>query len=116
MTDNNLQKKVAELEAQIRKLKKNNLGLVFENKEEDVVEQSKTKGGVLIVDTKAGITAESNDTKYKAEALQKWIKGKKGFDGGIVVKDGPNGWKINRNVKYSFDSSMKGWEVFDLKS
>jgi len=74
----------------------------------------KTKGGVLIVDTKAGITAESKDTKYKAEALQKWIKGKKGFDGGIVVKDGPNGWKINRNSKYSHDSSFKGWDVLEL--
>ncbi len=74
----------------------------------------KTKGGVLIVDTKAGITAESKDTKYKAEALQKWIKGKKGFDGGIVVKDGPNGWKINRNSKYSHDSSLKGWDVLEL--
>ncbi|OGU97224.1 MAG: hypothetical protein A2330_01350 [Ignavibacteria bacterium RIFOXYB2_FULL_36_7] len=75
----------------------------------------KTKNGVIIVDTKAGITAESNDTKYKAKALQAWLKGKKNFDGGIAVQDGPNGWKINRNAKYSFDSSMKGWEVFDLK-
>lgn len=74
----------------------------------------KTKGGVLIVDTKAGITAESKDTKYKAEALHKWIKGKKGFDGGIVVKDGPNGWKINRNSKYSHDSSLKSWDVLEL--
>jgi adenine-specific DNA-methyltransferase len=47
MTDNNLQKKVAELEAQVRKLKKNNLGLVFEDKTEDVVEQSKTQVPVL---------------------------------------------------------------------
>jgi len=47
MTDNNLQKKVSELEAQIRKLKKNNLGLVFEDKTEDVVEQSKIKVPVL---------------------------------------------------------------------
>lgn len=47
MTDNNLQKKVAELEAQIRKLKKSNLGLVFEDKQEDVVEQSKSKVPVL---------------------------------------------------------------------
>lgn len=47
MIDNNLQKKVVELEAQIRKLKKNNLGLVFEDKQEDVVEQSKTKVPVL---------------------------------------------------------------------
>lgn len=74
----------------------------------------KTKNGILIVDTKAGITAESNDTKYKAEALQAWLKDRKGFDGGIAVQDGPNGWKINRNTKYSFDSSMKGWEVFKL--
>ena len=47
MTDNNLQKKVAELEAQIRRLKKSNLGLVFEDKQEDVVEQAKTKVPVL---------------------------------------------------------------------
>jgi type III restriction enzyme len=75
----------------------------------------KTKNGVLIVDTKAGITAESNDTKYKAEALQAWLKGRKGFDGGIAVQDGPNGWKINRNAKYSHDSSLKGWDVLDLR-
>ena len=74
-----------------------------------------TKDTVYILDTKAGITAESNDTRYKAEALHVWLKGKKGFDGGIVVQDGPNGWKINRNSKYSFDSSMKGWVVFELK-
>jgi type III restriction enzyme len=74
-----------------------------------------TKDTVYILDTKAGITAESNDTRYKAEALQAWLKGKKGFGGGIVVQDGPNGWKINRNAKYSFDSSMKGWEVFEMK-
>jgi type III restriction enzyme len=74
-----------------------------------------TKDSVYILDTKAGITAESNDTMYKAEALQAWLKSKEGFDGGIVVQDGPNGWKINRNAKYSYDSSMKGWEVFDLK-
>ncbi len=75
----------------------------------------KTKDGVLIIDTKAGITAESNDTKYKAEALQTWLKGRRGFDGGIVVQDGPNGWKINRNAKYSYDSSLRGWDVLDLK-
>jgi len=74
----------------------------------------KTKSGFIIVDTKAGITAESNDTKYKAEALQAWLKGRKGFNGGVVVQDGPNGWKINRNTKYSYDSSFKGWEVLSL--
>ncbi len=74
-----------------------------------------TKDTVYIVDTKAGITAESNDTKYKAEALHAWLKTKKGFNGGIVVQDGPNGWKINHNKTYTFDSSLKGWEIFDLK-
>jgi len=73
-----------------------------------------TKDTLHILDTKGGITAESNDTKYKAEALQAWLKGKKGFAGGIAVQDGPNGWKINDNTKYTFESSMKGWEVLDL--
>lgn len=59
MTDNNLQKKVAELEAQIRKLKKNNLGLVFEDKEENVVEQSKVKVPVLKEATKNRITSNN---------------------------------------------------------
>lgn len=70
----------------------------------------RTKNGLFIADTKAGITAESKDTKYKAEALQEWLKGKKGFSGGIVIEDGPNGWKINRKSKYTYDSSLKGWE------
>ena len=47
MTENNLHKEIADLEAQIRKLKKNNLGLVFEDKPEDVVEQSKSQVPVL---------------------------------------------------------------------
>lgn len=74
-----------------------------------------TKHVTYILDTKAGITATSNDTKYKAEALRVWLRGRKGFDGGIVVQDGPSGWKINRNAKYTHDSSMRGWEVFGLE-
>lgn len=73
----------------------------------------KTKNRVWIVDTKAGFTAESNDTKYKAEALQEWLKDKKGFTGGIAVKDA-NGWKINTNKEYSYVSTMKGWNNFNL--
>ncbi len=73
-----------------------------------------TKDRIYIVDTKAGITAESNDTRYKAEALQAWLKSMKNFDGGIVVQDGPNGWKINRKAKYSYDYSMKGWDKLEL--
>ncbi len=63
---------------------------------------------IWIIDTKAGITAESNDTKYKAEALQAWLRGKKGFEGGIAVKDA-NGWKINQNKEYSYSPAMTGW-------
>jgi len=74
----------------------------------------KSKKKIWIIDTKAGFTAESNDTKYKAEALQEWIKNKKEFDGGIAVKD-VNGWKINRNEKYTYEPAMKGWEVLNLK-
>ncbi|MDE2078995.1 MAG: DEAD/DEAH box helicase family protein [Patescibacteria group bacterium] len=74
-----------------------------------------TKSKVYVVDTKAGITAESNDTRYKAEALQAWLKSKKGFDGGIVVQDGPNGWKINRKAEYSYDHTMKSWDTLALK-
>ncbi len=48
------------------------------------------------------------------EALQAWFKDRKGFDGGIAVQDGPNGWKINHNAKYSHDSSLKYWDVLDL--
>lgn len=73
----------------------------------------KTKSKVWIVDTKAGFTAESNDTKYKAEALQEWLKGKKGFDGGIVVKD-VNGWKLNSSKEYSYTPAMKGWNNLEL--
>lgn len=69
----------------------------------------KTKNKLWIIDTKAGFTAESNDTKYKAEALQEWLKGKKGFTGGIAVKD-VNGWKINSNKNYSYTPAMKGWD------
>lgn len=47
MLEKDLKKEILELKAQIRKLKKNNLGLVFEDKTEDVVEQSKVKVPVL---------------------------------------------------------------------
>jgi type III restriction enzyme len=69
-----------------------------------------TKNNVLIIDTKKGTTAEINDTKYKAEALQEWLKGKKGFTGGIAVQDGPNGWKINKNKTYSYSQSFHEWD------
>lgn len=73
-----------------------------------------TKDTLHIIDTKGGITAESNDTKYKAEALQDWLKGKKGMSGGIAVHDHPNGWKINKSKKYTFKPSFDGWEPLSL--
>lgn len=74
----------------------------------------KTKSKILIIDTKKGITAEAADTKYKAEALNLWLKSKKGFDGGIVVQDGPNGWKMNSNPEYSYNPSFKDWHELRL--
>ena len=69
-----------------------------------------TKNTTWIVDTKKGSTAEIADTKYKAEALQEWLKGKKGFAGGIVVQDGPNGWKVNTNKTYTYSPSFEKWD------
>ena len=68
------------------------------------------KNDVWFIDTKKGVTAESKDTKYKSEALQKWLKGKKNFKGGIAVPDGPNGWKINTNTTYTYSPSFEKWD------
>lgn len=73
----------------------------------------KTEKDIWIIDTKKGATAELKDTKYKAEALQEWLKGRKGMSGGIAVQDGPNGWKLQSNKVYSYNHSMNGWQ--DLK-
>ncbi|MBU3668927.1 MAG: restriction endonuclease subunit R [Candidatus Taylorbacteria bacterium] len=68
-----------------------------------------TNKDIWIIDTKKGVTAELKDTKYKAEALQNWVKGRKNFVGGIAVKDGPNGWKINSSDNYLYTQSLKDW-------
>lgn len=47
MPEKDLQKEIADLQAQIRKLQKNNLGLVFEDKKEDVVTQCEKNIPVL---------------------------------------------------------------------
>ena len=70
----------------------------------------KTKTKVWIIDTKKGATAEISDTKYKAEALQEWLKNKKELAGGIAVQDGPNGWKLQSNKKYKYTPSFDGWD------
>ncbi len=70
----------------------------------------KTKQNVWIIDTKKGVTAEINDTKYKAEALQIWLKDKNNMLGGIAVQDGPNGWKIQNSKTYKYTQTFDGWE------
>lgn len=71
----------------------------------------KTKQGVYIIDTKGGDTAKG--AKERAESLQAWLKGKKGYYGGIAVQDGSNGWKINTDAKYEYTTALKGWEDLD---
>ncbi len=68
----------------------------------------KTKQGVYIIDTKGGDTAKG--AKERAESLQAWLKGKKGYYGGIAVQDGSNGWKINAGSKYEYTTALKGWK------
>lgn len=75
----------------------------------------KTEKFIYILETKDGITAEITDTKYKAEALQKWLKQKKEYIGGVVVKDGPNGWKINRKDEYNYTRAMNDFEILELE-
>ena len=67
----------------------------------------------FILDTKAGNTLSSSDTKYKAEALQKWIEGKASkynfkIIGGIIMHEYPF-WKINKQEEYNF-SNQSDWE------
>ena len=74
----------------------------------------KANGKIVIIDTKRGITTEASETKYKAEALQRWLKKQKGsFMGGIAVEDGENVWKINKNKKYSYNKNLSGWELLN---
>ncbi|MDD5770039.1 MAG: restriction endonuclease subunit R, partial [Candidatus Gracilibacteria bacterium] len=70
-------------------------------------------GKILMVDTKSGITATSQETKNKAEALQKWIKNQKDLDiiGGIVLNTGGT-WKINNKETYNIDKNNS--EFVDL--
>jgi len=71
-------------------------------------------GNVLIVDTKAGETASSNNTKFKAEALHQWIKNEKNekLIGGIVVEFSGI-WKLNSNKRYFYENSGKEFEFLD---
>ncbi|RHZ36526.1 DEAD/DEAH box helicase [endosymbiont GvMRE of Glomus versiforme] len=67
----------------------------------------RTKSKVYLLDTKSGITAKSQETADKSNALQNWIKEKQSkynFEiiGGIVIEKYPN-WKINISIKYAYE-------------
>ena len=71
----------------------------------------------FILDTKAGPTLRSPDTKHKAEALQKWIEAKADQShfrmiGGIIKHEYPF-WKINKQEKYNF-SNRSDWEELEF--
>jgi type III restriction enzyme len=70
----------------------------------------KTTTKTWVIDTKKDMTAKDPQTKYKSDALQEWVKAKKGFAGGIAVQDGPNGWRLNNNPEYSYKPSLEGWK------
>jgi len=67
-------------------------------------------GKILILDTKKGLTAKNNDTKVKAEALQKWIEKSyhKNLVGGIAANVSGI-WKINKNKTYKWDRNYSEW-------
>lgn len=71
-----------------------------------------TNNGLWIVDTKSGMTATDPDTAEKSNALYQWLKGKKKVNGGIVIPDGPNGWKIFKKDNYSYEGTLINWEDF----
>ncbi|MCE8169021.1 MAG: DEAD/DEAH box helicase family protein [Candidatus Moeniiplasma glomeromycotorum] len=73
----------------------------------------KTKNKIYLLDTKDGITAKSQETADKSNALQNWIKEKQqkyNFEiiGGIVIEKYPN-WKINRSKEYVYEKGSD-WE------
>jgi len=107
MPEKDLKKEILELKAQIRKLKKNNLGLVFEDKSEDVVEQSKSKVPVLkeVVKNRVDLSEEYPNNlmiegdNYLALSVLNYTH-KKNID--LIYIDPPyntgaKNWKYNNN-------------------
>lgn len=74
-------------------------------------------GKLGLFDTKGGITADTQDTKAKAEGLQTYIQeeNKKGKNllGGIVVEKDKS-WLVNDNKVYSYnENDLSGWKFFE---
>jgi type III restriction enzyme len=63
-----------------------------------------------IFDTKDWNTASSMETRFKAEALQKYIKNNKNLFGWIVIKH-KDLFYLNQNNEYSFvNDNLAGWD------
>lgn len=78
----------------------------------------RTKNHVYLLDPKNDITAKSQETTAKSEALQDWIKKnqpKYKFEiiGGIVIEKYPN-WVTNKKKSYVYEND-KDWDILDLK-
>lgn len=72
------------------------------------------KDGITgIYDTKAGFTADSEETGSKSNALQEYIKKNSNVKGGIVVTK-PSGMFVFDEVKYNSDTSAQGWKRLTL--
>lgn len=71
-------------------------------------------GSIGIYDTKSGMTASSEETGAKSDALVSYIaKGKKRLKGGIVVFD-KTGSFVFVGRQYNADLKAKGWERLDV--
>lgn len=73
----------------------------------------KLKEKVLILDTKQGMTVDSRDTKYKAEALQEWLDGRKDKIAGGIIVHVSGVWRVNNKKEYNYDPNSKDWGYLD---
>ena len=81
-------------------------------------------GRICILDTKGGITASSQDTKDKAEELQRRIAqlntiSSVKYAGGIVISANGDQWYIQSESEYSYNPSnltSSGWKTLAWKA
>lgn len=75
----------------------------------------KKDGAIGIFDTKSGMTADSDDTARKSDALQEYISKNKKHKlfGGIVVPE-KTGMKMFTGKKYNSDTSEKDWSIINI--
>ena len=59
------------------------------------------------------MTVDSRDTKYKAEALQEWLAGRKDKIVGGIIANVSNVWRVNNKKEYNYDPNYKDWGYLD---